>query len=91
MKQWGCCCVGEFIAGGSCWASGVMLHQGFTFCVMMVKDRTYWAKRSLLGLSIGDAFGESFFGETQAILAHLEAQTIPDSSWEFTDDTLAPV
>lgn len=46
------------------------------------------ARLSLQGLSIGDAFGESFFGERSTILRHLEQQTMPATSWEFTDDTV---
>lgn len=46
------------------------------------------ARLSLQGLSIGDAFGESFFGERATVLQHLAEQTLPATSWEFTDDTV---
>ena len=58
----------------------------------MNKDkRIALAKKSLKGLSIGDAFGESFFGETNSILKHIQNRTIPDTTWEFTDDTVMAI
>ncbi len=49
------------------------------------------AKKSLKGLSIGDAFGESFFGETDKMLNHIKTKTIPSTSWDFTDDTVMAI
>ncbi len=46
------------------------------------------ARKSLLGTSIGDAFGDSFFGDTLQVTEHIEKRTLPDSLWEFTDDTI---
>lgn len=60
----------------------------------MNKNRTNrldLAKKSLLGLSIGDAFGESFFGERKAVLSKVDAREIPETTWEFTDDTVMAI
>jgi ADP-ribosylglycohydrolase len=46
------------------------------------------ARRSLTGIAIGDAFGESFFGEEKAVLAAIDGRYVPQSTWEFTDDTV---
>jgi ADP-ribosylglycohydrolase len=46
------------------------------------------AKKSLLGISIGDAFGECFFGDMDAMLDRISRREIPPTSWEFTDDTV---
>lgn len=54
-------------------------------------DRSTLARRSLSGTSIGDAFGDSFFGETSSILQHISERTIPESHWEFTDDTVMAI
>lgn len=51
-------------------------------------ERVALANKALKGTSIGDAFGESFFGEKRVILEHLERKTIPPTSWDFTDDTI---
>lgn len=55
---------------------------------MIFEERINLAKRSLKGVSIGDAFGESFFGETQTVLGYIQQRKIPETSWEFTDDTV---
>ena len=49
------------------------------------------AKKSLLGTSIGDAFGDSFFGDTNLIIKHIQKRQIPQSLWEFTDDTVMAI
>jgi ADP-ribosylglycohydrolase len=54
-------------------------------------DRKELARRCLKGLSIGDAFGESFFGSYTEIQQHLTNRTIPKTSWEFTDDTVMAI
>ncbi|MGH1433017.1 MAG: ADP-ribosylglycohydrolase family protein [Lewinella sp.] len=53
--------------------------------------RRLLAKKSLLGTSIGDAFGESFFGETQKMKEAIFQCEVPDSTWEFTDDTVMSI
>jgi len=45
------------------------------------------ARRSLDGLSVGDAFGERFFGPPLKALARIEARTLPPGPWRWTDDT----
>jgi ADP-ribosylglycohydrolase len=55
------------------------------------KDRIINAKKSLLGVSIGDAFGESFFGKTDEILESIYSRKIPETKWEFTDDTVMSI
>ncbi len=61
---------------------------------MTIKDkkaRLLLAQKSLLGVSIGDAFGESFFGERRFIQECIVERRIPDTSWEFTDDTVMSI
>lgn len=53
--------------------------------------RIHNARKSLLGVSIGDAFGESFFGETNKIIENINSRTIPETKWEFTDDTVMSI
>lgn len=47
------------------------------------------AMRSLLSLSVGDAFGERFFRyePTSVTLASVEARELPAGPWRWTDDT----
>ncbi|GAB5525341.1 MAG: hypothetical protein Roseis2KO_32130 [Roseivirga sp.] len=54
-------------------------------------DRKALARQSLSGTSIGDAFGDSFFGETDAMLQHITDRIVPESRWEFTDDTVMSI
>lgn len=54
-------------------------------------QRIALAKQSLRGVSIGDAFGDSFFGDEDAILEEIAARRIPDTRWEFTDDTVMSI
>ena len=58
---------------------------------MTHQQRLQLAQKSLKGTLIGDAFGESFFGETNKILQHIHNQTIPQTTWEFTDDTVMSI
>src|SRR5262245_61205160 len=51
-------------------------------------ERLARAKLSLEGLSVGDAFGERFFGPTRAIRARLESRDLPPPPWRYTDDTV---
>src|SRR5579862_8575440 len=46
------------------------------------------ARLSLEGLSVGDAFGERFFGPARAIRARLESRELPPPPWRYTDDTV---
>ena len=54
-------------------------------------QRISLARKSLKGTSIGDAFGESYFGETDKMITHIRERTIPETSWEFTDDTVMAI
>src|SRR5258708_12824163 len=42
---------------------------------------------SLDGLSVGDAFGERFFGSTHEVLQRISRRELPDAPWTYTDDT----
>ena len=47
----------------------------------MNKDqRTDLARKSLKGVSVGDAFGESFFGETNIMEKCIREKTMPQTS-----------
>lgn len=54
-------------------------------------ERKDFAYKALIGISIGDAFGDSFFGERTQILKHIEKREIPNTKWEFTDDTVMAI
>jgi len=45
------------------------------------------AALSLEGLSVGDAFGEQFFVDPYTVEDLIEARTLPEAPWYFTDDT----
>lgn len=51
------------------------------------ESRLQRALRSLDGLSVGDAFGERFFGEPTAALRRIATRETPSGTWTFTDDT----
>lgn len=51
-------------------------------------DHHNLAYHCLCNIAIGDAFGESFFGPTDLMHKAIAAREIPDTSWEFTDDTI---
>lgn len=46
------------------------------------------AKNSLLGLSVGDAFGETFFGDIDDISLRWHRRVLLSGTWPFTDDTV---
>ena len=54
-------------------------------------DRLAAARRSLHGLSVGDAFGERFFGQPERVLAMIESRTLPTPPWKYTDDTVMAI
>ena len=58
---------------------------------MTPDQRIALAYKSLKGISIGDAFGESFFGETDVMLQHIQERSMPETSWDFTDDTIMAI
>src|SRR5215510_6243915 len=39
------------------------------------------------GLSVGDAFGERFFGPLSEVRQRISQRVLPDSPWTYTDDT----
>jgi ADP-ribosylglycohydrolase len=45
------------------------------------------ARLSLDGLSVGDAFGERFFGPPGEVLKRISRRELPDAPWTYTDDT----
>jgi ADP-ribosylglycohydrolase len=45
------------------------------------------AALSLHGLSVGDAFGERFFGPPDVVVPRMLAREVPLSPWRYTDDT----
>lgn len=56
-----------------------------------MKDKLLIASKSLTGISIGDAFGESFFGEESLMKSYIHQRMIPESSLDFTDDTIMAI
>lgn len=46
-----------------------------------------YLERSLIGLSTGDSFGDSFFGNEDEIKQRIESRVVNDK-WLFTDDTV---
>ena len=58
---------------------------------MKISDRQQLALKSLIGTSIGDAFGDSFFGDTKEALDYIENRLVPPTKWEFTDDTVMSI
>jgi ADP-ribosylglycohydrolase len=51
----------------------------------MLHDRLQRARRSLLGLSLGDALGSQFF--IPGNRHHLSSRSLPPGRWQWTDDT----
>lgn len=50
-------------------------------------DRSAEAGLALDGLSIGDAFGEQFFGSLEVAQQRLLTRQLPPAPWRWTDDT----
>jgi ADP-ribosylglycohydrolase len=46
------------------------------------------ARRSLTGLSVGDAFGERFFGPPEKVAQRISMRAVPEGRWPITDDTV---
>lgn len=57
----------------------------------MMKDKLLLASKSLTGISIGDAFGESFFGDEDLMKNYIQQRIIPEGSLDFTDDTIMAI
>lgn len=47
--------------------------------------------KALKGVAIGDAFGDSFFGDPDRISESIHERIIPSTKWEFTDDTVMSI
>src|SRR5262245_45562802 len=45
------------------------------------------ARVALDGLSVGDAFGERFFGAPARVVNDIRAHQVPPAPWRWTDDT----
>jgi ADP-ribosylglycohydrolase len=48
-------------------------------------------RASLEGLSVGDAFGERFFGQPDLANLWIENRALPDPPWTYTDDTVMAI
>ena len=57
----------------------------------MKNKKLILARKSLLGTSIGDAFGQSFFTPKEVVKECLKNREVPASSWCFTDDTIMTI
>lgn len=58
---------------------------------MTTNNKLELAKTSLLGLSVGDAFGETFFGPIDDISVRLNNRVLLSGTWPFTDDTVMSI
>ncbi|UFH30522.1 ADP-ribosylglycohydrolase family protein [Chryseobacterium sp. C-71] len=57
----------------------------------MLTNKLLLTSKSLTGLSIGDAFGESFFGEESLMKTYIHQKILPETSLDFTDDTIMAI
>lgn len=55
------------------------------------REKLKSAYRSLLGTSIGDAFGETFFGDAEEINKRIAERQPAGGEWLFTDDTVMSI
>ena len=53
----------------------------------MNSDKTRRALTSLNGLSVGDAFGEQFFGNPGIMWNRIAGKVLPETPWNWSDDT----
>ncbi|WP_295199373.1 ADP-ribosylglycohydrolase family protein [uncultured Chryseobacterium sp.] len=54
-------------------------------------DRLLYASESLVGISTGDAFGETFFGEESSVKADIQKRIVRKNCLDFTDDTIMAI
>ena len=47
--------------------------------------------RSLDGLTVGDSFGERFFGPPLEVISAIRNRTLPDPPWRLTDDSVMAI
>ncbi|MGC4068475.1 MAG: ADP-ribosylglycohydrolase family protein [Polyangiaceae bacterium] len=52
------------------------------------RQRRELAESSLRGLSVGDAFGERFFGDPARVDGQIRDRVLPPGPWPVTDDTV---
>ena len=50
-------------------------------------ERLARARESLEGLSVGDSFGECYFGRRDIVRDHIKDRILLDGPWRWTDDT----
>ena len=55
------------------------------------EQRIQLARKSLTGIAIGDAFGDSFFRERDSVELALTNKDIPETQWRYTDDTIMAI
>jgi len=58
---------------------------------MTIDEKLRLASISLFGLSIGDAFGETFFGNEDLITNRLIYKELKEGPWNITDDTVMAI
>lgn len=58
---------------------------------MTIAEKLRLASTSLFGLSIGDAFGETFFGNEDLITKRLIYKELKPGNWNITDDTVMAI
>lgn len=54
-------------------------------------ERIQLAQKSLTGIAVGNAFGDSFFRERDSVELALSNQEIPETQWRYTDDTIMAI
>ncbi len=52
------------------------------------EERLRRARLAMDGLSVGDAFGQCFFGDSPVLLYRFQHRQPPPSPWTYTDDTV---
>jgi len=52
-----------------------------------LQDPIQRARCSLEGLSVGDAFGETFFINPDVVEGLIEQRALASRTWNYTDDT----
>jgi ADP-ribosylglycohydrolase len=57
----------------------------------VANNRFRLAQIALEGLSVGDAFGQQFFGDQDEVMNRIVARELPQAPWWFTDDTLMAI
>jgi len=55
------------------------------------KKRLDRARLSLEGLSVGDSFGQMFFGKAEVMLAMIQHRALPAPPWYLTDDSIMAI